>query len=95
MLTIATIGRPALARISEQPVPVRGMPPGIDEDQPVRRVEEDRIAVRPAIGLQRAFDQVPGLRRLRGWRGRRSERERGEKQTHDKLPHSPSRAMDS
>ena len=53
----------ALAGISEQPVAMLGMAAGIDQDQPVRRIEEDAVPVRPAIGDDAAGDQVKRLAR--------------------------------
>ena len=37
-----------------------GMAPGVDHDQPVRRVEEDAVAVRPLVERNRARDQMIG-----------------------------------
>ena len=59
----------ALACISQQPVAMGGMAAGIDQDQALGRVEEDTVAVRPAIGLEGARDQVP-VRGARPWRSR-------------------------
>ena len=44
--------------MAEQPVAMRRMAAGIDQDQPFQRVEKDRIPVRPPIGLQRPGNDV-------------------------------------
>jgi hypothetical protein len=51
-------GPAALPGISEQPVAMGGMAAGVDEDQAAGRVEEDRVAVGAAVGLEGAGDEV-------------------------------------
>jgi hypothetical protein len=63
-------GPAALAGISEQQIAMLGMAARIDEDQPLRRVEEDAVAVRPAVGDHAARDQVERL--ARSWLRRRA-----------------------